>query len=486
MQKGGEETMTQFNNQYRYLAQITIEATTPLQIGSGKKGIKTDSLIISDVNDLPFIPGTTLAGLIAHALGKGKEYLMGSQKEGSRLILTEAKLLDKHGQVMDGLIDFSKVDEENASFLKQYERLPIRQHVRINHRGTAKDTGKFDEEVILKGSRFCFELELIAEKNESEKFDELLNIIQSPTFRIGSGSRSGFGSIKVVKCLYRALDLTKESDLNLYFEKSSSLSDSWKGWQTANDKLKVQSFCEGWTSYKLKDLSPEDFVLFGSGFGDPKSEADMTYVREASILWNAEGTSAEVNDIDKTILVPGSSVKGALSHRTAFYYNKLTDAVIKEDGTLRNGKTTEEVIGTNNTAVKAIFGSEGKKNPETNKMEDKQRGNILISDVIEVKEQTQAKILNHVSIDRFTGGAIDGALFNEQTLYAKGEKFDIDIMIADEALLDEKVKNAFERALKDIASGMLPLGGGVNRGNGVFNGKATKYNKEEKLWEELA
>ena len=477
--------MTQFNNQYRYLAQITIEATTPLQIGSGEKGIKTDSLVVRDVNELPFIPGTTLAGLIAHALGKGKENLMGSLQEGSRLIVTEAKLLDMYGKVMDGLLDFSKVEEENASFLKLYERLPIRQHVQINHKGTAKDTGKFDEEVILKGSRFCFELELMAAKDESGQFDELLNIIQSPIFRIGSGSRSGFGSIKVVKCLYRALDLAKEGDLNLYLEKSSLLGDSWMGWQQANDKLKVQTSCDGWTSYRLKDLTPEDFVLFGSGFGDPKGQADMTYVRETSIQWNSEGTLAQVNDIDKTILIPGSSVKGALSHRTAFYYNKLTDAVIKEDGTLLNGKATEEVTGKNNIAVKTIFGSEGMKNLKTNKTESKQRGNILISDVIEINEQAKAKVLNHVSIDRFTGGAIDGALFNEHTLYAKGEKFNIDIMIADDALIDENVKSAFESALKDIASGMLPLGGGVNRGNGVFNGKAIKFNKKKEQWEEL-
>ena len=59
-------------------------------------------------------------------------------------------------------------------------------------------------------------------------------------------------------------------------------------------------------------------------------------------------------------------------------------------------------------------------------------------------------------------------------------------MIADEAIADENVRTAFESALKDIATGMLPLGGGVNRGNGVFIGKATKYNKEKKQWEELA
>ena len=110
----------------------------------------------------------------------------------------------------------------------------------------------------------------------------------------------------------------------------------------------------------------------------------------------------------------------------------------------------------------------------------------MLSDVIEVREQAKSKILNHVSIDRFTGGAIDGALFNEQTLYAKGETFVISIMIANNAFVDKDVQTAFESSLIDVATGMLPLGGGVNRGNGVFTGKATKYNKETKQWEELA
>lgn len=478
--------MTQFNNPYRYLAQITLETVAPLQIGSGEKGIKTDSLMVRDVNDLPFIPGTTLAGLIAQALGKDKEQLMGSQQEGSRLIVTEAKLLDKYGNAIDGLADLTQLDQDNKSFVANYERLPIRQHVRISHKGTATDSGKFDEEVTLKGSRFCFEMELIAKQDESEAFDALLSIIQSPAFRIGSGSRSGFGRIKVVKCLYRALDLRVESDLELYLTKTSLLSAPWNGWQNADGKLKEQVFCKGWTSYKLHDLSPEDFMLFGSGFGDPKTGADMTYVQEPYIIWNADGTLATVTSIDKTIIIPASSVKGALAHRTAFYYNKLTGAVIKSDGTLVNGKTTEKVIGICNAAVKAIFGSEGEKNRETGKLENKQRGNILISDVIEVREQPQPKILNHVSIDRFTGGGIDGALFDEQTLYAKGEKFNFDLMIADDAIADENVRTAFEAALKDVATGMLPLGGGVNRGNGVFIGKATKYNKEKEQWEELA
>ena len=39
-----------------------------------------------------------------------------------------------------------------------------------------------------------------------------------------------------------------------------------------------------------------------------------------------------------------------------------------------------------------------------------------------------------------------------------------------QAFEDKIVMQAFESALKDVATGMLPLGGGVNRGNGCFEG----------------
>ena len=468
MQKGGEKVMEQLN--YRYLLRIILEASTPLQIGSGEKGIKTDSLVVRDVNGLPFIPGTTLAGLIAHSLGEGKEKIMGSQENGSCLIVTEAKLLDRNGNVMDGLVDWSKYDKGNQAFLDNYKRLPIRQHVRIGHKGTAEDGGKFDEEIILKGSRFCFEMELMGTEEDNEKVQTLLSIILSPIFRIGSGSRSGFGEVKVVECYRRDINLSEEEDRGLYLQKSSKLGSLWEGWEKEN-KLERTNSCAGWTHYKLT-LQPEDFMLFGSGFADPEGNAAMTYVRESYIDWkNGKGELVEQKE---TVLIPASSVKGALSHRTAYHYNKLTEAVILQDGKLKNGENVEKVVGKNNDAVRAIFGSEGEK--VNNKLENKQRGNILISDVIKITK-AKPKILNHVSIDRFTGGAIDGALFQEQTLYAKGESFEIDIMVANEAFCGDKgenIRKAFEAALDDIVSGMLPLGGGVNRGNGIFIGTVNK------------
>lgn len=444
-------------NQYRFLARIIIETKTPLSIGSGIKGIKSDSLVLRDINGLPFIPGTTIAGLLRHTLGQDEDKYMGSQQMGSPLIITEAKMLDSDGTVLDGIIPPEKL---NSEFLASFRQLPIRQHAKIGHRGATVKGGKFDEEIVLKGTRFCFEMEMLSDKDDDIKFKELLDTLNSDTFRIGSGSRSGFGEIEVVdsQCQYKKIDLDNSEQRKWYLKKSSSLIEEWQDAETI--KLNNPD-AKGWTLYTLQ-LKPVDFMLFGSGLGNDK--ADMTFVRESFVDWS--GGTAQVKDREQVILIPASSVKGAISHRLAFHYNKIKKVFAD---TLAEGKKIDDFVGKNNEAVKAVFGSEGEKGVD-GKMQNKLRGNVLISDIIQ-DAPISPKILNHVSIDRFTGGAIDGALFNEETLYAKGQLFELKLLVNNSAFEGkDDVKTAFEDTLKDLCSGMLPLGGGVNRGNGCFEG----------------
>ncbi len=444
-------------NKYLFLSRIIIEAKSPLNIGSGNKGVKTDSLVLRDVNGLPFIPGTTIAGLLRHTLGKDEERLMGSQKKGSPLVITEARMLDSDGKVLDGILSQEKL---NSEFLRNFRQLPIRQHAKIGHRGATVKGGKFDEEIVLKGTRFCFEMELLSANADDADFKHLLETLMSDTFRIGSGSRSGFGEIEVVghQCLYKMIDLTNEDQKEWYLKKSSSLSNEWP----AAEALTLQkSKLQEWTTYEM-ELKPVDFLLFGSGFGNDK--ADMTFVRESFIDWSDK--LAQAKDRKRVILIPASSIKGALSHRLAFHYNKLTQ---KYADTLTDGESITDFVGKNNVAVKAVFGSEGEKGPD-GKIRNKQRGHVIISDIIE-ESSLPSKVLNHVSIDRFTGGAIDGALFNEEVLYAKGETYKLKLVVNNTAFTgNDLVRIAFENVMKDLCSGMLPLGGGVNRGNGCFEG----------------
>jgi CRISPR-associated RAMP protein len=488
---------TKYN--HRLIARVTIEAETPLAIGSGKKSILTDAAINRDANGLPFVPGTTLAGLIRHAIDEElANRLMGFIKkekdksgeyevEGSRLIVTEAKLLNHNGKAIDGLLNLETAcNDEDRTFLDGFKHAPIRQHAKINHRGVTEDKGKFDEEVVPKGARFCFEMELMANPQNKEEladykqnFKDLLRILVADGFRVGGKSRNGFGKIKVVDkaCLYRELDLSLPADLDLYLNKSASLADEWDGFKP----LKLEKPQESrYTRYELK-INPKDFMFFGSGFGN--EDVDHSYIKERYITWDGDGNSGRWNSQDNSLVVPASSVKGALAHRTAFHYNKAREIFAEN----LSPEDFNKYVGKRNKAVFALFGSEGNEDetqppeaPTGERTDGKRRGHVLFADIVKHrKDQTDKKIHNHVKIDRFTGGAIEGALFDEEALIIhpdEPEKLDLELLVDVDELIneDQRIILAFEEALKDVCKGLLPLGGNVNKGYGQFEGKLLK------------
>lgn len=437
---------------HRLIARFIVEADTPIAIGSGQKDIMTDALVARDVNGLPYLPASTIAGVVRNLLDVEKKstlwgYQLGKDGRGSEIAFTEGKILDSNGKVVDGLLA-RNIKED--SFLKEYASLPIRQHVRIGHNGVTEDHGKFDEQVVFAGTRFCFEVEIVADESHANAVNDIIDTVHANTFRLGGGTRSGFGRFHVVAAQHRVLDLREKEDLDLYLSKSSCLDyDIW--WKNADraeadEANKPKGIC-----YTL-NLCPRDFIFFGSGFGDNDGDADMTTVKERRVEW-AEGGHGQMTE--NLVLIPASSVKGALRHRVVFHYNK------KKKLWAKPGMTAEEWRGLiHPQAVNDLFGYE--------KDGDTHPGHVYFSDIIQGK--AVSKLLNHVSIDRFTGGTIDGALFTEQVDYLpKGTSYEMTISI-DHAFEDEDLKYAFERALDDICEGLLPLGGGVNRGNGIFTG----------------
>jgi CRISPR/Cas system CSM-associated protein Csm3 (group 7 of RAMP superfamily) len=296
----------------RFLARIIIEAQTPLFIGSGEKDILTDALVSKDANGMPYIPGTSIAGVIRHSLEENPDNnrLFGSQDKnnsfGSRIIFTEARMIGEDGKVLDGILSIPE-----TSFYDKYLHLPVRQHVRISHKGASEKGGKFDQEAFYKGTRFCFEIEIVADDLvEQEKFNMILNRLMDDSIRFGGKSRSGFGQVKIVSCQTRTLDLDKKEDLQAYLGKSSSLDSNFK-WEDHEITTHNGEFKE-----YILTLKPVDFFLFGSGYGD--DEAVMTSARESIVIWE-DGIAS----FAERYLIPGSSIKGAIAHRTAYNYNKL-------------------------------------------------------------------------------------------------------------------------------------------------------------------
>lgn len=448
--------MTIKNSKYthRLLARIVVEAKTPLAIGSGDKSIMTDALAAVDVNGLPYLPASSIAGVLRSMLCTSeKDDFWGYQSKetghGSEITFTEGKILNSQAKVVDGL----QLDASKDELLKYYEQLPIRQHVRIGHDGVKEDKGKFDEQVVYAGTRFCFEVEIAAKEADKDRLNQILETLQNANFRLGGGTRNGFGRLGVREIKTRHLNLSVQEDLGLYLQKSSNLAESADWWKKHHTPWALDSGKSAAPISYTLTLCPRDFIFFGSGFGDESGDADMTTVKERRVEWkDGKGSMSE-----NLVLIPATSVKGALRHRVAYHYNK------KKHRWAKPGMSAEKLIELSHPqAVEDLFGYEhnGKTRP----------GHVYFSDII--KGKAISKLLNHVKIDRFTGGTIDGALFTEQVDYLpknKDNEYEMTISI-DRGYDDEDLKYAFERALDDICEGFLPLGGGVNRGNGIFTG----------------
>ena len=375
---------------YRLFSRISFTAETPLKVGSGNKSLVSDAMVCLDANGLPYVPGTSLAGLFRQSLDAENETrLFGTGNHGSNVILTDACLIYEGGKVVEGLLP------QKTPFLARYANLPIRQHVRIGHSGAAEKGGKFDEQIVFAGSRFCFNMEILGkDKQETESFKDILSLVLGKQFRIGGGSRKGFGRIKIERISYIELDLSQADDLNLYLTKTASLNDS-----SLCNKMKDLPLSprkdDSWENVRV-ELSPNDFFLFGSGFGD--DDADLTPVYEPVVVWQGEDPCFS----ERLSLIPATSVKGALAHRTAYHYNLLTRKFADKENSLEN------LTGSNNHAVCRLFGKEG------SDKEQSFRGKVLFSDVF--LDNVTEKVFNHVVIDSYTGGSLDGGLFNEKVL----------------------------------------------------------------------
>ena len=446
---------------YRYIAQLVVEAATPLAVASGDTDLMTVSPVCVDANGLPAINGTSIAGVLRHQFAwlrqdavseifGYQDFENAEQSHGSRMIVSNAHLVDDQGNAVEGLLAPQQLQSE---YFRQLQVLPLRQHCRIDHRGVAdsKQHGKYDQQVVPKGVRFKLEIELVGSAADDQVWHELLAIFSHPAFRIGGGTRKGFGKLKILPdlCQVKVFKLGQKGDLDDYLAKSSSLNARFGG---ASLKVSVNSDAN-WRGYHLQ-LQPENLWMFGSGL--PDQEADITPVYESIVVWD----SGQPRLSERQILVPATAVKGAIAHRVAYHYNRLQGQWADKEADI------EQHIRENNRAVRELFGYAKDSN---HKQSRGHIGNVIFSDVF-IHDNNCRQRLNHVSLDRFTGGARDTALFNESVI-AQNSKLGMELWVHQRAFdADAKVQPAFEAALQDICTGMLPLGGGVMRGHGVFIG----------------
>ncbi|MBQ6470870.1 MAG: hypothetical protein IJJ33_02705 [Victivallales bacterium] len=426
---------------------LMFETASALHAGSGESDPTQDMPIQLDVNGLPSINATSITGVLRHLypVASEVESLFGSSGDkdgsGSCLLVSDALVLDERQRVVDGLLA-----SEPSEYLVRISQLMRRDHCALDQSGSARKGGKFDRTVLMAGVRFLVELTVLGTDTAvaRRQADTLVKLFASPWMRLGGGTRDGFGRIQLLKVTGGEYDLAVSEQREAYLRRPASLAEP-----TGEPELALpQERPQGMETLHYR-LSPEKFWLVSDGTG--LYDLDIRPKREARVVWK-DGKP----DFPMQVLLPATSVKGALAHRTAYHHNILTERFAD--------RLSKEEREQPNPAVRSLFGyAKGDADAKEGRV-----GRVMLSDLY--LESPEPQTFNHVMIDRFTGGALEGALFTEQVIAGGDFEFEVTILPSEDDLQHPEYRQAFDLALKDLVEGRLPLGGGTMRGLGNMKG----------------
>lgn len=425
---GGWMADTTTHNPYLTIARFSVEAVSPITIASGGEKSSLEAPLVRDPNGLPMLPATSLAGILKQALDldDAREFLgYQDRQDGKRsaVTITDALIHWSDNRPRDGLLlgdESPNSDPLARTFAKD---APIRrEHVRISRYGTVDGEGKFDRAAIPSGARFTFEM--FARHGDGEApLGRLIDCVLGG-LHIGGATRSGYGALRCIAMGQKQIDLRNQDGRALMVEFASpDLSG------TAIEMRIVEEPKRPGLSLSFQGEGP---VMVG---GDSAAEEiDSAPYAERHIRW-LEGEGEMV----KRYVIPGSSIKGPLRHRTAYHL-------------FRSGLEQDAV----ETAIATLFGSP----------KEGERGGpgLLRFHDAPIADGTKTVTVPHVSIDRFTAGVRQGMLFMNEVLWKPAFQVEIDRL--GEAGVE--AEQAFALALADLKSGHLGIGADWGDGVGII------------------
>jgi len=413
----------------------TLKTLSPLVIGTGDKSQDTDIILQKDENGNPFIPATSIAGSIRHSLFE--EHDLANDREAIRRIWGDTfRIKGKDKTIKSAIII------RDAKIHPDYT-IELRDGIRIDPKtGLVEKGAKYDYEALSRGARFNLKITIQQTDQDKEHLIKRLvntikNLLESKEFAIGAMNTKGYGKVQLQKAKVTVYDLTNANDVINWLEgkdKTQAYTDF-----SDNDryKRKIENDLTITAHLKLKTS-----LLIRSYSADPNAP-DASYMTSNG----------------KAVLA-GSSVKGALRQRGEKIINTLT----------QNEEKTRELI-------KNLFGYVDTDNRESEKIKSRFSTKETYKNINEEADRIQARI----KIDRFTGGTIKTALFDEMPLWPEDsdDLFSISYTIKD---CKEWEAGLALLILKDLMTADLPIGGGRTIGRGVFIGdtaeityKADKY-----------
>ncbi|RUS98582.1 hypothetical protein DSM106972_079680 [Dulcicalothrix desertica PCC 7102] len=414
----------------RIIVRGSLVLETPACLGSGDTYSDVDLAILRDsIEDKALLMGSSVAGALRnylHELYDGKEtsLLFGAERsnddgEQSPLIISDA-------------------------LSSEVIKVELRDLVKINSvRRTAEEGKKYDFEVLEAGTTFelCFELLIDSTSKREQLLQELIIVLQGlekAEIPIGMKKRRGFG-----KCCVKQWQV-------------------WKfGLQDSKQRQEWLNFPH-WTTGLLTEYPNNIYSSIQQAFDilpvidDKRTRLTIEAIFTLASPLLIRSGQASVDKAPDVVhlksrrhnqLVPilsGTSLAGVLRHRAERIVNTLH---------------------TKKSIIDEIFGADftANKTKET-------KASRLIVDEVEIIDTTDL-IQNRIAIDRFTGGALHGALFDEQPIFGNDNtKLVIKLELRQLNNNNDAEIGLLLLLLKDLWTGDLPVGGTSSIGRGRLQG----------------
>ena len=399
----------------RYTLTGTLKLVSPLLIRAGvynnMSNDTVDDIVVTYHDGQPFIPGTSLAGVLKALVSDFKQNpilvnkLFGDieQKDSNQSTL----------QINDIPLSNAQIHVRDGIAVHQYL-------------GVTKKSAKYDFEIVDAGAEGDIKIDCIVREHQQsyltdikETLEYIANIIKNG-INIGARTLNGLGLVVSENLKLQYYDFHKSDDVVAWLMKQPG--------QNINIPERL--------------MSPEtDCIVNMSCHFE-----DTLLIK--SIFEEAWETQAE-------LCIPGSSLKGVLRHHS----RKILD-----------------ILGIKNDMEDDLFGNSVTIDKESHK------GKFKVSEIYLDKFSEDAKQVeqNRIRVDRFTGGVMNGALFQDHPLRNTMNRlltFPLQLTIS---------KCSSEEAglvlllVKDLMTGRITVGANRTIGAGRIKGDAVtiKYLNE--------
>ena len=390
----------------------------PLHIGSsfGEK----NEILVHPVTGLPFIQASSLCGVLRSYCEKvhsaDTDVLFGNQAEdgGSRIRVTDGHIYSDNAEVKLEYRPRVSISPQTGAVTKE------------TIKGTDIEAGhKFEILMIGAGAKVDFSCYLYIDNDEEHLREVMSDIFSGFTnneMQIGGQKSNGCGYLEVKQLLLYEYDMTTP--------------EGRKAW--GNEDGGDQAGGCDITSILTEDVSRDlQFIIKG------QTEGELLVKGIALDQFGGDNPdSANIQNSAGEYIVPGSSFKGAIRSRMSSIAEYLSKSNKKK-------------------LIADAFGKKGNGKDDPGKTGDLRFFDTIIGNRTD-NDKMPAR--NRIRIDKFTGGVMYKGKFTEKNISGK---FDIKILVKD-TKTSEKSAGMLLLALRDLAIGAFPIGGGANIGKGYL------------------